>query len=109
MKPRIIISVLLALTIFLGISTWGADLTIHVINVGQGDSFLIVSPTGKKILIDAGNNGKRTGNVLPYLSSLSITSLHYVFASHYHADHVGGLDEVVSGLRGKLLNYKRCI
>lgn len=78
----------------------GSHLEIHVINVGQGDSFLIISPAGKRILIDAGNNGKGTGCVLPLLGKLHITSLDYVIASHYHSDHIGGLDEVVNGLGG---------
>lgn len=38
--------------------------------------------------------------MLPYLSGLGITSLDYVVASHYHSDHVGGLDEVIDGLGG---------
>lgn len=75
-------------------------LEIHVINVGQGDCFLIISPYGDKILIDAGNNGKGTGCVLPYLLNLHIVDLDYIVASHYHSDHIGGLDEVVLGLGG---------
>ena len=74
------------------------DLEVHVINVGQGDCLLIKSPTGKTCLIDAGNNGKGISAVVPYLSILGLTSLDYVIASHYHSDHIGGLDEVISGL-----------
>jgi beta-lactamase superfamily II metal-dependent hydrolase len=75
-------------------------LEIHVINVGQGDSFLIVSPSGKKVLIDAGNTGRGAGFVLPYLQSQNISSLDYIVATHFHSDHIGGLDEVVNGLGG---------
>lgn len=75
-------------------------LEIHVINVNQGDSFLIISPSGKKILIDAGDNGKGYGVVLPYLRNRGISTLDYCIACHYHADHIGGLDEVISGLGG---------
>ena len=82
------------------VSLTGPRLEIHVINVGQGDCFLIISPSGKRILIDAGNNGKGVGCVLPFLGSLNITSLDYVVASHYHSDHIGGIDEVVNGLGG---------
>lgn len=75
-----------------------SDLQIHHLDVGQGDSTLIVTPSGLTLLIDAGNNGKGSGVVLPYLDSLGITQLDYVIASHYHADHIGGLDEVINGL-----------
>ncbi|HPB09485.1 MAG TPA: MBL fold metallo-hydrolase [Candidatus Cloacimonadota bacterium] len=75
-----------------------AQLQIQHLDVGQGDGTLIVTPSGLTILIDAGNNGKGTGVVLPYLNSLGITQLDFVIASHYHADHIGGLDEVINGL-----------
>ena len=75
-------------------------LEIHVIDVGQGDSFLIVSPSGKKILIDGGDTGKGSKIILPYLLGRGISSIDYVIASHFHADHIGGLDEVINGLGG---------
>jgi beta-lactamase superfamily II metal-dependent hydrolase len=74
------------------------QLEIHHINVGQGDATLIISPTGKTMLIDAGNTSYGTAVVSAYLSLLSITSLNYVVCSHYHADHLGGLDEVMNNL-----------
>ncbi len=76
----------------------GADLEIHCIDVGQGDCTLIVSPTGGTFLFDAGPNGKGTSTVMPYLQGLGLTALDYVACSHYHADHIGGLDEVVNSL-----------
>lgn len=76
------------------------ELKICHIDVAQGDATLIVSPSGMMTLIDAGNNGKGTNTVLPYLANLGITSLNYVIATHYHADHIGGLDEVITGLGG---------
>lgn len=76
----------------------GAGLEIHHLYVGQGDGTLIVSPTGLTVLIDAGNTGYGSGTVLPYLDGLGIVTLDLVVASHYHADHIGGLDEVINGL-----------
>lgn len=77
-----------------------SKLCIHVINVDQGDCILIISPSGKRILIDAGNNGKGIRYVLPYLKNLNIAFLDYIIATHYHPDHIGGIDEVVNGLGG---------
>jgi beta-lactamase superfamily II metal-dependent hydrolase len=45
--------------------------------------------------MDAGKTGYGSSKVVPYLGSLGITSLTYMVASHYHFDHIGGLDEVI--------------
>lgn len=74
------------------------SLEIHCLDVGQGDCTLVISPTGGTLLFDAGYNGKGSSTVLPHLSSLGITGLDYIASSHYHADHIGGIDEVVSSL-----------
>lgn len=73
-----------------------AELSIHVLDVGQADACLIISPTGGTMLIDAGDNGDGSGVVVPYLQSHGIQALDYIVASHYHADHIGGIDEVVA-------------
>ena len=78
-----------------------------MIDVVHGDCFLIIAPSGKHILIDAGKNGMGEGVVLPYLRDLGINSLDYVFASHYHRDHIGGIDEVVMGLGGARSEERR--
>ncbi|MFH1312308.1 MAG: MBL fold metallo-hydrolase [Candidatus Eisenbacteria bacterium] len=74
------------------------NLEIHCIDVGQGDCTLVISPTGGTLLFDAGWNAMGNSVVIPYLQSLGITGLDYVCCSHYHADHIGGLDEVVNSL-----------
>lgn len=73
-------------------------LSIHHIDVGQGDSTLVVSPSGRTLLIDGGNRGQGTKAVLPLLHDLHIRSLNYIVATHYDADHIGGLAEVVAGI-----------
>lgn len=67
---------------------------VHFIDVGQGDSELIVSDDGKTMLIDAGE--QEYGDVvLSYLAGLGITKLDYVIATHPHSDHIGGLAKVI--------------
>lgn len=65
----------------------------HFIDVGQGDSTLLVSD-GKAILIDAGpaEGGKI---VAQYLHDLNIDSLYAVIATHPHADHIGGMATIL--------------
>jgi len=88
----------LGLLVLLGAGQSQAQLTIHCINVGQGDCTLIISPTGGTLLFDGGTNGKGSGTILPYMGSLGLSALDYVSCSHYHMDHIGGLDEVVNSI-----------
>ena len=73
-------------------------LYIYCLDVGQGDAILIVSPSGQTMLVDAGKNGRGNSKVVPFLGSLNITNLDFLVATHYHADHIGGIDEVVGHL-----------
>ncbi len=67
-------------------------LTVHFIDVGQGDSIFIQGP--KCVLIDGGVRGKG-GAVVSYLQSLNVTRIDYVVATHPDADHIGGLINVL--------------
>lgn len=97
------IGLVLILLVFVGSVSCNCAqlLKIHHIDVGQGDCTLIVSPTGKTVLIDSGTTGKGKTLVLPHLKRLGIKRLDYVVASHYHLDHIGGLDEVMKGIGSK--------
>lgn len=68
-------------------------LEIHYIDVGQGDSTLIVCGN-EAMLVDAGDEGKGTAIQL-YLKKHNIDKLKYVVATHPDADHIGGLDVIV--------------
>jgi beta-lactamase superfamily II metal-dependent hydrolase len=104
--PRIQARGLLALIILVGVmAAWApfawaiagnGKLQIHHIDVGQGDAALIVSPLGQVVLVDTGPYDNCTP-FLNYASGLGVTSIDYHFASHYHADHIGCLDELLSG------------
>ena len=80
--------------------TDNSNLIILHLNVGQGDATLILGPEtdGRRIsvLIDAGdipNSGDPDGGaiILKALQDYNIAQLDYFIASHYDADHIGGL------------------
>lgn len=71
-----------------------AKLIVHFIDVGQGDSILLESE-GAFVLIDAG--GKEAGEtVTDFIASRGADSLSYVVATHPHADHIGGMAQVLN-------------
>ena len=104
--PGMLLLGVLALPALLAAPAQGT-LTIHCIDVGQGDATLIRSSSGQTLLFDGGDNGKGNSVVNPYLASLGIAELTYMAASHYHADHLGGLDEVYNGTGVALACYDR--
>lgn len=70
------------------------ELEVVFLDVGQGDATLIISPSGQTMLVDAGLEKRGKDVIVPYLEGRDIAELDYVCASHYHTDHLGGLDEV---------------
>ncbi len=75
----------------------GKTMTIHFIDVGQGDS-IFIDFDDYEALIDAGNNGDGdlvVNYIKPYVSG----NLNLVIATHVHEDHIGGLDDVIDAFQ----------
>jgi len=72
-------------------------LEIHFIDVKQGDSTLMITPNNYVVLVDGGNNGKGHG-VAEYIQSLGIDEIDLMIATHPDADHIGGLDEIITAM-----------
>lgn len=82
-------------------------LEVTAIDVGQGDSIFVVSPTGQTMLIDAGGPVGRLATrwdvgeqvVAPFLWSRQLRRLDVVVISHGHSDHIGGMPAILRDLR----------
>lgn len=93
MDSKIVKLGFLAGCIFSG-SALAEGLSIYFIDVEQADSTLIVSPSGKTLLIDSGKNfhGKRIKAVM---EDAGVDRIDHYVTTHYHEDHYGGIDDVV--------------
>lgn len=88
---KILIIIIILIMIVNVIKNIPSDLKIYFINVGQGDSTLIITPHNKTILIDGGGStsydvGKNT--LIPYLLDRKVKKLDYIIISHFDEDHV---------------------
>lgn len=81
----------------------GGELTIRILDVGpiNGDSILISAPSGKTVLIDAGDTTKGK-TVVEALKRNNVQQIDYFIATHPHPDHIGGAAEVFKSF--KVLN-----
>ena len=80
-----------------GMASNHGELKIVFIDVGQGDSILVLLPNTNTLLIDAGER-QSSDEILSTLKELAITEIDAVIATHPHADHIGGLIDVINNL-----------
>lgn len=90
--------VLITIIVFLGYYYFTVSrenyFQVHFLDVGQGDSILLVTPDKEYILIDGGPSGhviEQLGQTIPFWQN----TLDYVVATHGDADHVTGLVDVL--------------
>ncbi len=99
--PRSVLLALALLAAIVGSARAAPPLRIELISVGQGDAAFITSPTGKTILIDGGP--RQAG---PALVSLARAHggrpLDLVLLTHRHADHLGGLADVIRAVGARM-------
>jgi len=72
-------------------------LDIYYIDTEGGHSTLYVSPTGESLLMDTGSPGGRdVARIMDVIHAAGLTKIDVLISTHYHGDHVGGLEELAT-------------
>ena len=67
----------------------------YVIDVEGGAATLFVTPTGETAMIDSGNPGVRDlDRIMAVLTEVGVKEIDYLISTHYHVDHIGGMQEL---------------
>ncbi len=69
------------------------ELSVHYIDVGQGDCELVLLSNGSSILIDTGTSESQN-YLVQYLESYDVDSIDYLILTHPHSDHIGGAAKI---------------
>jgi len=76
-------------------------LKIYFIDVEGGASTLIVTPAGESILVDAGwagNDNRDANRIRQSMAEAGVTQIDHMIATHYHADHYGGIPQLAAAV-----------
>src|SRR3954469_19217801 len=70
-------------------------LQLYVIDTEGGKAALWIAPNGQTVLVDAGNPGGRdTDRLMDAIKDAGVTQIDFLVTTHYHVDHVGGMQEL---------------
>ncbi len=92
MKKRFVPIFVILFSLLLFTVAFAGTLQVYFLDVGQGDSSLIIASTGEVVLIDSGPDEDIIFN---HLKEIGINHIDLLIASHPHADHISGMDKIV--------------
>ena len=74
-------------------------LDIYIADVEGGKATLFITPAGETVLMDTANPGSRDHErIMAVLNAAGVKQLDYVLSTHYHVDHIGGLQELAKAV-----------
>jgi len=93
---------ILSLSLYAFAATPQASLQMYFIDVEGGQATLIVSPSGQSLLIDTGwpgYEGRDSDRIVAAAHQAGLKQIDYVLITHYHRDHVGGVPQLLDGIK----------
>src|SRR5712691_1710760 len=98
--PLWLTALALSATCLVAQSRTSKTLDIYIVDVEGGNAQLWVTPTGETVLVDTGNAGaaavRDADRIMAAVKDAGVERIDHLITTHFHADHVGGLPEVVS-------------
>lgn len=89
------LTVAMSVVVVLAVSAQN-PLEIYVMDPEGGKSALWIAPSGETVLIDTGSPGERdNGRIREMFTAAGVSKIDYLISTHYHGDHVGGLQTLV--------------
>lgn len=79
------------------VETPKGEVSVHVIDVGQGDAILIHAP-GRVMMVDAGPR-EASDALVGYLETCGVEEIDLLMVTHPHSDHIGGVPAILDNFR----------
>ena len=96
MKSKSLIKIFLILLLVIYVNGCAREklFSVHIIDIGQGDSIFIQTLEDKRILIDAGDE-EAEHTIYSYLKRRGVKKIDVLIATHPDTDHIGSMDYII--------------